>query len=693
MKEIPSAKMIKDFCKSRSMRVAVTTESHEWFFTLYLSHYIKYSSSPMHDEFFSLTEDESIKLLCVVAFRGSAKSTIFTTSYALWSILGRQQKKFVIIFCQTRNQAKQQMMNMRKELENNKLLKTDLGPFQEEQDNEWGSSSLVFSNSGARITVASAEQSIRGIRHGEYRPDLIICDDVEDLTSTKTKEGRDKTYQWFTGEIIPAGDVKTKIVVIGNLLHEDSLLMRLKQDIESNTRKGVFRQYPLLNENDEICWPGKYQTQESIEVQRQTVGNESSWQREFLLKIITDDDQVVDPKWIKYYDTIPDDGINSDFRFSATGIDLAISDKVTADYTAMVSAKIFGRGSDLRIYILPNPVNEKLDFPNTIERAKNLSRSLGGGIYTKLYIEDVGYQRSLIQQLNSQNVPAEEFKTQGQDKRARLTLTTNLIQSGKILFPRQGADLLIKQLVGFSKERHDDLADAFSIVILKAMSSDTQEFFPEWKKEIHVISPINIHDRWIKCRSISFGLNGYVCCHWFAVNHEGTVIMYQEYYESGKDHAKHARSIARLSETAEDVQEKYFITMLDASAFSPQGAGENAWEIYEREGVVADQRSGTDPEMKLNSIRHYLGLEENGKLKLQVFNTNRHFIQTIPLLTPNTNNRKDVEKGTDTTAIDDVGYLIQDLRDKGTPKPENPAQKRLRELGCNSMNHIDPEDL
>ena len=131
--------------------------------------------------------------------------------------------------CTTRNQAKQQMMNMRKELENNKMLKGDLGPFQEEHDSEWGSSSLVFSNSGARITVASVEQSIRGIRHGEYRPDLIICDDVENLASTKTKEGRDKTYEWLTGEIIPAGDVKTKIVLVGNLLHEDSLLMRLKK--------------------------------------------------------------------------------------------------------------------------------------------------------------------------------------------------------------------------------------------------------------------------------------------------------------------------------------------------------------------------------------------------------------------------------------------------------------------------------
>ena len=72
------------------------------------------------------------------------------------------------------------MVNLKRELEDNDLLKNDLGPFQEESD-EWGSISLVFSNMNARITVASSEQSIRGMRHGQHRPDLIIGDDVEDM--------------------------------------------------------------------------------------------------------------------------------------------------------------------------------------------------------------------------------------------------------------------------------------------------------------------------------------------------------------------------------------------------------------------------------------------------------------------------------------------------------------------------------
>ena len=53
-----------------------------------------------------------------------------------------------------------------------------------------------------------------------------------------------------------------------------------------------------------------------------------------------------------------------------------------------------------------------------------------------------------------------------QDKRSRLVLTAHMIKSGKILFPRTGAEELITQIVHFGVEKHDDLADAFSTLIL-----------------------------------------------------------------------------------------------------------------------------------------------------------------------------------------------------------------------------------
>lgn len=674
--------LIKKIIDDRKVRSAVTRRSHEWFFSVYLSHYVKSPSAPFHHELFALTEDPAWKLLCVVAFRGSGKSTIFTTSYALWSILGVQEKKFVLIFCQTKGQAKQHMMNLRQELENNALLKTDLGPFKEERDTEWGSSSLVFSRSGARITVASTEQSVRGLRHREHRPDLVICDDVEDLASVKTQEGRDKTYQWFTSEMLPAGDMNTKVVVVGNLLHDDSLLMRLKNDIRIGARNGIFREYPLLDEKGTVLWPGKYPSAESIEEQKQIVGNESSWQREFLLRIITDEDQVILPEWIQYYDTLPHDGPFSDFRFSATGIDLAISEKATADCTAMVSARIFGRGHSLRIYILPNPVNERLDFPKTVERAMSVSRSLGNGIYTKLYIENVGYQQALIDHLKVQHLPAEEFKTLGQDKRARLTLTATPIQSGVVLFPRQGAELLIRQLVGFGKERHDDLADAFAIVVLKALAANTDQFFANFNMSAHVIEPCEIHPRWFLYRSIvPMSLRGASCCLWFAVDTTGCAYVFREYFDdTGLDAVIHAERIRKRSEIVAEVPEGYQYTAMDPRASTKSGVAEGMLELYAKHEVSVSFFGGEDHAMGWDAVKRRLRLDERGEPTLKIFNDCKHLIHALSSLAPDPSNSQDVDQSMETAPVDCLRFFLQILRDMKAPKPETAIEQRLRWL-------------
>jgi predicted phage terminase large subunit-like protein len=387
-------------------------------------------------------------------------------SHALWAITGVQQKKFVLLISQTQAQAKLLLTNLKRELEGNQLLKKEVGPF-EDKSAEWGSFSLVIPKYGARITVASSEQSIRGIRHGADRPDLIICDDVEDLNSVKTREGRDKAYAWLTGEVIPAGDQNTKVVIIGNLLHNDSLLMRLKENIESGKLDGIYREYPLVNEEGKILWPGKFRSMEDIDRLKLSVPNENAWQREYMLCIIPDEGQVIYPEWLHYYFDLPSERP----RLALTGIDLAISEKHSAHYTAMVSAYVYGWGDKLRIYILPNPINERLDFPNTVRIVELLNKKLRGISRPKFYIEEVGYQSALTQQLKTKGIMADGFKPLA-DKRARLSLTADLIHSGKIVFPEQGAEKLIEQIVGIKKEKHDDLADAFSTLILKFIESN-----------------------------------------------------------------------------------------------------------------------------------------------------------------------------------------------------------------------------
>jgi predicted phage terminase large subunit-like protein len=471
--------------KDRQVRRTVARQSHLMFFYIHFAHYVTYPIAEFQKDIFRITEDTNNKLAVIVAFRGSGKSTLISFSYALWAILGVQEKKFVLIISQTRAQAKQHMMNLKRELETNALLRSDLGPFQEEEG-EWGASSLVFTALGARITALSTETSVRGLRHNQYRPDLIICDDLEDLASVKTHESRQKTYNWLTSEAIPGGDRDTRVVVIGNLLHRESLVMHLKKDMEEGQRSGVFRAYPLLGANNQPLWPGKYATLADVEEERKKSGNEYSWQREYLLNIIADEDQVIDEKWIQYYDELPPN--RDSYRGLYMGVDLAISQKETADYTAIVSGLLCGYEEKFCLYILPNIVNRRMKFPEQIQQIKDTyTANRMTKSNTHLLVESNGFQQAVIDQLLNDSIKAEGVKTVA-DKRSRLVTLSDLIKRGKIKFPKKGAEMLIRQIVDFGSEPHDDLMDAFSFIAHHVIDKDQR------RPRIYVIHSTPRHD-------------------------------------------------------------------------------------------------------------------------------------------------------------------------------------------------------
>lgn len=447
--------------------------SFEFFFPIYFYQYIKYETAPFHKELFRILENEAIKLAVIVAFRGSAKSTIITTAYVLWSILGNQERKFIVIAGRTEQKARQYLSNIKMELEQNDLLKKDLGPFTEERNNLGNATAIIIKKLNVKIMITSTGQSIRGMRHGENRPDLIILDDIEDLESVKTREGRNKTFDWLTGELIPAGESgRTRIIAVGNLLHEDSVLKRMQKKIEAgelSSLKPVYCEFPIVDEQGHALWQAKYPTSEHVEAERERTMDEVAWHREYLLKIISTDEQVVQPDWIHYYRYPPKTGL----RRIAIGIDLAVSEKETADCTAMVVGHVYGYGKNMEIYIQPNPVNERVTFPVQVELIKSLVAVEKRNHYrVKLYIEEVAYQKALVQLFESKKYDVVGVPTGRNDKTARLRFATPVMKEEKVFFPETGCEELIEQLLGFGKEKHDDLADAFAMMILKTVEEN-----------------------------------------------------------------------------------------------------------------------------------------------------------------------------------------------------------------------------
>ncbi len=448
----------------KAIRAEITASSHQWFFSTYFANYLTSETADLHRDLFRISEDETVPLAVIVAFRGSAKSTIMTMSYPIWAVVGKQQKKFILIASQTQYQARVHLTNIKRELEGNELLANDLGPFVEQRE-EWGSTSLYIPKYNARITAISTEQSVRGIRHGQHRPDLIICDDVEDMTSVKTREGRNKTFDWFTGEIIPAGDTNTKRIVVGNLLHEDSLLMRLKDRLENDEIDGIFREWPI-SKGGVSLWPGKYPDAASLNVLRRTIGNKIAWEREYMLHIIADEDQVIDPGWIRYYDELPEKTEENEYINSFLSVDLAISQKATADCTAIVVIHVFGHKPDERKYYIDKRfINSRLSHLQTLETILAIYGSLKtrSEMRPRALVEEVAYQTAVLEQLQDRDVETVGIRIHS-DKRARLQLASTLFEQGMVYFPKdRSVAPIIQQLVGFGVEKHDDLADAISM--------------------------------------------------------------------------------------------------------------------------------------------------------------------------------------------------------------------------------------
>jgi predicted phage terminase large subunit-like protein len=462
------------------VRQEVVGESHYWFFHTYFHHYITYKTADFQRKIFQLTEKEKIRNLVIIAFRGSGKSTIINLSYPLWSILGKQQKKFVLLVGQTQHQARQHLKNIKRELESNDLLRKDLGPFKE--DDDWSSSSLLIPKHDARIMAVSMEQSVRGIRHNQYRPDLIICDDIENTSSVKTREGRNKTYDWLTSEVIPAGDKNTRLVMIGNLLHEDSVIMRMKEKIKKKEMSGVWKAYPIVR-NSKPLWSGKFSDKKSIKEEKQRVANYISWMREYELKIVPDDGQIVLSEDIHYYDHLPEENHCEDddngiyFRFAAIGTDVAIGQKKSADYTAFVPMKVFKVGKKKIIYILPHIINARFDFSGSKENLKALAQTIHNHPKSvKLYTEEVGYQKVFTQEMKKDSYTTKPINIVG-DKRSRLSAAHHYIKTGHVLFPRKGCEQLIQQIMGFGVEKHDDLVDALTIAVNEIMAQNEPRAF------------------------------------------------------------------------------------------------------------------------------------------------------------------------------------------------------------------------
>lgn len=79
--------------------------------------------------------------------------------------------------------------------------------------------------SGFNVMAYGLDTALRGIKVGEFRPDLIIFDDVDQQHESVLV--RKKKIETITKDILPAGSNDLAVLFVQNLIHEDSIAAQL----------------------------------------------------------------------------------------------------------------------------------------------------------------------------------------------------------------------------------------------------------------------------------------------------------------------------------------------------------------------------------------------------------------------------------------------------------------------------------
>lgn len=224
----------------------------------YIPHYFRKPSPPFH---LKITQEADKNLyLAIQAPRGSAKSTMLTFLKPIHYICFKK-RRFIIICQNTYKKAAASLESIKIEFRDNVLLKKDF-PVEMRKDAE---GDTIFRHSDGyevRVLCKGADQigSIRGEKFGAYRPDLIIVDDLEDDELVKSDDRRLDLENQFNEVIKYAGETgETRIVVIGTLLHDDSLMAKLvSRDKYKQYRKLFFRARNEVNGQKVSLWPEKW---------------------------------------------------------------------------------------------------------------------------------------------------------------------------------------------------------------------------------------------------------------------------------------------------------------------------------------------------------------------------------------------------------------------------------------------------
>ena len=193
--------------------------------------------------------------------------------------------------------------------------------------------------------------------------------------------------------------------------------------------------------------------------------------------------------------------------------------------------------------------------------------------------------------------------------------------------------------------------------------------FVEFDPNVHVITPFELPIAWERVKGIDYGYASESCCLWGTIDiNDGTLIIYRELYRKGLT----GEELGAIIGDMELVDPFSVPGVLDTAAWAKTGTtGPTVGEALVRAGHKLRRADKNRIQGKIQ-IHEFLKVKENGRPKLQIFNTCPNLIRELQSIPLSKTNPEDVDTHASDHAYDALRYMIM-----SRPRMDSPLE-RLR---------------
>jgi phage terminase large subunit-like protein len=430
--------------------------------------YLPFSS--LHDTIFNILDDDSIQLALIIAPRGFGKTSTVNLALPAKKILF-QEKKFIVPISCTATQAVMQGENLKRELMQNRMIDNLFGSMK----SDTFSKEMWVTSTGTAVMPRGSGQQVRGILFGDNRPDLIIVDDLEDGEAVKSEEQRAKTKAWFFSDVLNSINRSRKdwkVIVIGTLLHEDSLLANIYDDAQAQIKAGKKPDWycvhlSICDDNFKSNWPDFMTDADILKLvdSYRRIGELDSFYREYMGVPIAKESARFKQEMFKHYEeTDKDFLLEKKALDSLVILDPAKTTKSTSDETAIVGVGIDVQGPKIFVRdIVKGNMHPEEQYTACFDMADRLgARTIGIEVTSLNEFITYPLRTEMLRQKRYYNIV--ELKARA-SKEERISALVPFYRLGFVYHNRNTCNVLETQLLSFPRSKRDDVMDALAYVV------------------------------------------------------------------------------------------------------------------------------------------------------------------------------------------------------------------------------------